>query len=101
MNKSLLKISVAIVVILSTSTLFGFEGNAGERVVLDLRSVNFDTYLMLMHDKKKVAEFDSGKGGAKDSRIRYRAKKSGQYVIVAKGYITKGTGLYNLRFDAR
>jgi serine protease Do len=70
----------------SWADVWYFEGTAGQRVQIDLRSRDFDSYLQLLDAAGNVlADNDDGAGG-KDSRITATLRTSQRYQVVANTY---------------
>ena len=78
---------------------FSYSGTAGERVILDLSSTDFDTYLLIgrMEDGqfKALAENDDNQDGGTGSTIVFTLPTTGQYLIRANS-LGKATGAYSL-----
>lgn len=74
------------------------EGRGGEDVIVELRSVAFDTYLELYGpDGKLLAHDDDGLGDGTNSLITAHLARGGRYRLVVRSYSAKeGTGLYEL-----
>ncbi len=78
-----------------------FDGRAGQDVMIDMRSDDFDTYLEL-HDPRGavVAEDDDG-GEDTDSFLAARLAASGRYRVVARSFgDNERTGAYDLTLTA-
>jgi hypothetical protein len=73
------------------------EGVAGQRLVITLRSRDFDSYLQLLDAAgDKVAE-DDDSGGHSDARITYAVRTAGRYQIVVNNFAdTPRPGAYTL-----
>jgi hypothetical protein len=74
-----------------------FEGRAGQDVLIEMRSAEFDTYLELLDPQGGlVTENDDG-GEGTDSFISVRLSASGRYRVVARSYGEGDrTGFYDL-----
>jgi hypothetical protein len=72
----------------------------GQRLVIDLVSRDFDTYLHLVRDDgaatTPLAEDDDGLGSGTDSRLRALVPATGAYVIRVTSYSAGETGGYTL-----
>ncbi len=67
----------------------------GKKYVFDLKG-NFDTYLHLSHDSKRVAFNDDYKGERRHSRMVYSPGKDGVYRLIVSSYAKGTTGDYRL-----
>jgi len=73
-----------------------FEGRAGEQIVIELSSEEFDTYLILKNPNDEViAESNDGVSGT-DSTIVITLSTTGRYTILAKTYSVGAMGSYRL-----
>jgi hypothetical protein len=74
-----------------------YEGRAGERVIIDLRSSDFDAYLELHNAARnqEIARNDDG-GSGTDARIEATLPEAGRYLIRARSYRAGATGSYAL-----
>jgi hypothetical protein len=76
-----------------------FDARGGEDVIVELRSVAFDTYLELYApDGTLVAQDDDGLGEGTNSEIMAHLARGGRYRLVVRAYSEKeqATGLYEL-----
>jgi serine protease Do len=73
-----------------------FQGGAGETIVIDLVSEDFDAYLLVQdqHGNRLASDDDSGEG--LDSRLTYRLPYAGVFRIVANTYREGSFGRYRL-----
>jgi hypothetical protein len=72
------------------------EGRRGQRVVIDMTSADFDSYLMLRDaDGMNLATDDDG-GDGTNARIRTSLPRDGTYRIVATAFSADGRGRYAL-----
>jgi hypothetical protein len=79
--------------------LYKFTGRSGEKVVILMKSPDFDTYLVLgrMEDGEFVqVERDDDNGGGTDSKIEVTLEGDGEYVIRANSLFSKGLGNYTV-----
>ena len=79
--------------------LWEFDARGGEDVIVELRSVAFDSYLELYGpDSTLVAEDDDGLGEGTNSEITAHLLRGGRYRLVVRTYSGKeeATGLYEL-----
>ncbi len=75
---------------------FTFTGHAGERVVIDLSSADFDTYLFLQGPDGRGTENDDVAVDNFNSRIDYVLPTSGAWNIIASSYEIEEAGAFNL-----
>lgn len=76
---------------------YTFEGQAGQQALLDLRSAELDTYLMLVAPSGRAVENDDFEGDAGRSVISQALEESGEYRIAVTSYAAGETGAYLLR----
>jgi S1-C subfamily serine protease len=75
---------------------FQFEGKAGQRVIIEMRSTEVDPYMALFDASgNKIAEDDDGAGG-KNARISVTLPKTGKYTIYANSYEPGDSGRFTL-----
>jgi hypothetical protein len=79
--------------------LYTFEGTPGERVVLDLRSVNFDTYLMVLTPGEETLHNDDFEGDQHRSLLNLELTESGTYTVGVTSYASGETGTYDLHIQ--
>jgi len=72
------------------------EGRRGQRVVVDLRSTDFDAYLILRDDAGFVIGTDDDSGDENNARIHTVLPRDGTYRIVATGFAESARGHYTL-----
>ncbi len=75
---------------------YSFNGSAGEQIVIDLRSSEFDPYLMLITPAEEQFENDDHEGDASRSMIAMSLPESGQYEIIITTYKPGESGSYDL-----
>jgi thiol-disulfide isomerase/thioredoxin len=68
----------------------------GKEYQIDLKSKDFDAFLRLEDPSGKQVAEDDDSGGGLDSRIIYKAPKSGQYKVIASTFKDKETGKFTL-----
>lgn len=74
-----------------------FSGTAGQSIVIEMRSRDFDTYLILFDEQgNRIAENDDD-GTTTDAEISLTLPATGSYVVVANSYAAGETGTYTLR----
>lgn len=78
--------------------LFTFVGKAGDPVIIDLVSEDFDPYLALISPSGKVLRNDDW-GSSPASRIRARLIEDGEYRIVVTSFRAGEEGTYVLRIQ--
>jgi hypothetical protein len=79
--------------------LYRFQAREGERVVIEMRSDGFDTYLVVGDQSSGIFNplaQDDDSGGDYDARIRFTAPRTGTYWIVAQAFAEYGEGSYTL-----
>jgi hypothetical protein len=84
--------------------VFRFQGEAGRRYVADLRSSDFDAYLVLAHPVggiTEVIEEDDDGGEGTDSRLVFTLDQGGTYLLVARGWGSSGSGRFTLALAER
>lgn len=73
-----------------------FQGHAGQLLTADLRSSEFDPYLMIVSPSGKQEENDDYEGSSSRSLIAMRLEEEGEYKIVVTTYKPGMTGDYDL-----
>ena len=74
------------------------ELKAGEQIVIDLISDDFDTIIVLIApDGSTFAENDDGPDGTTNSKLSARISDSGNYILRVRPYEEQGTGTFNLK----
>lgn len=78
---------------------YRFTGTEGQRVAIEMKSSDFDTYLTLRRasDDSVLAEDDDGAGSGTDSRIARTLDAAGDYIIEARGFSDEAEGDYTLK----
>jgi serine protease Do len=69
---------------------------AGVTYTIDLRSADFDAYLVLADDDGRILAEDDDSGGGLDARIVFRAPYTGDYEIYTTTYSPGAVGNYTL-----
>jgi hypothetical protein len=83
------------------SDFYTFEGQRGERVIFDMASSEFDTYLSLQFPGGGQEDNDDRAGGDNtDSRLVVTLPEDGTYRLMATSYQTGETGAYTLAMSA-
>jgi hypothetical protein len=77
--------------------LWEFDGRAGQDVMIEMHSADFDSYLELRDESGAlIAENDDG-GAGTDALIVAHLPRAGRYRVVARSYgERKATGMYDL-----
>jgi hypothetical protein len=78
---------------------YTFDGRRGQRVTLDLRSNEFDTYLILRPPQGDQTDNDDHEGDAHRSLISLDLPMDGTYRVTVTSYKSGETGAYDLRID--
>ncbi|MEC4803066.1 MAG: pre-peptidase C-terminal domain-containing protein [Jaaginema sp. PMC 1079.18] len=77
---------------------YTFDGRAGQVVIIDLQSSEFDTYLILSDPQgNKIGENDDVEDNNTNSRLIVSLPQTGVYELIVNGYDTSSQGRY--RFD--
>ncbi|WP_121116653.1 pre-peptidase C-terminal domain-containing protein [Croceibacterium ferulae] len=77
---------------------FTFQGRRGDRVVFDMQSADFDTFLSLYLPDGGIETNDDRAGDeGTDSRLAITLPQDGSYEIAATSYAAAQTGSYTLR----
>ena len=76
---------------------FTFEGDAGQEVVFELVSDDFDTYLYLTGPGLAGVIFDDDGAGNLDSRLEVTLPASGTYTVVVSAINGDSAGAFRLR----
>lgn len=75
---------------------YTFEGRAGQRIVIEMSSAEFNTYLILLEpDGGNLAQDDDG-GGSGNARLITTLPRSGRYTILANSRLAGETGQYQI-----
>ncbi|MEM6327962.1 MAG: PPC domain-containing protein [Bacteroidota bacterium] len=73
--------------------------DAGQRLTLDLRSPDFDTYLRLERDGRILEINDDYGGQSRHSHIEHTASADETYTVLAGSFFTNSTGDYTLDIE--
>lgn len=80
-----------------------FSGEAGQQVMLTLRSDDFDPYMILIRgmspSEADILADDDDSAGNYDARITGTLPESGVYTVVVNSYGSGSTGAYELEFQ--
>jgi serine protease Do len=77
---------------------FPLELAAGETVTVTMRSVDFDTFLLVVQDEEILASNDDW-GGSTDSQVTFTAPAAGTYVFRANSFEPETSGMFSLIVD--
>lgn len=80
----------------SFEDVYVFSAEAGEQIVIDMSSSEFDTYLSLVTPPGELITNDDFDGRTDLSRIELTLRRSGRYRILAGSYEAQATGAYTL-----
>src|SRR5881409_1761590 len=78
---------------------YTFQGRRGQLVTVDLRSAEFDTYLIVIDPSGKHHENDDHEGDSHRSLVSYELTEDGAYRILVTSYGSGETGAYDLRIQ--
>ncbi|MBN4053427.1 hypothetical protein JYT97_00920 [Haliea sp. AH-315-K21] len=76
-----------------------FEGSANQRTVFELRSVDFDTYLIVIAPNGEEFENDDYEGDLNRSRLSLDLTLSGAYEVLVTSFGSGETGAYTLEIN--
>jgi hypothetical protein len=76
--------------------LFAFDGLAGDRIVVELASDDFDPYLMVFPPEGEQVDNDDADGRQDLSRVEMTLPMTGRYRVAATSYAANETGAYRL-----
>ncbi len=76
---------------------YEFQGHAGERVVVDLRSNDFDPYLIVRTPSGEQLDNDDHEGDASRSLLSLTLTEGGEFGITVTSYQVGETGGYDLQ----
>jgi hypothetical protein len=79
--------------------IFTLTGHQGEPVVIDLRSEDFDPYLILFFPDGQQSDNDDYEGDAHRSLISMNLPADGEYQVKVTSYAVGETGAYTLRIQ--
>ena len=75
---------------------YTFDGQAGQRIVIEMDSAEFNTYLILLEpDGGNLAQDDDG-GGSGNARLITTLPRSGRYTVLANSRLAGETGQYRI-----
>ncbi|MDX2256658.1 MAG: trypsin-like peptidase domain-containing protein [Pseudanabaenaceae cyanobacterium bins.39] len=73
---------------------YQFQGQAGQQVVIDMRSGSIDPYLVLFAPNGRKIADDDDSGGGKNARISLTLPMTGRYILYANSYEVGEKGSY-------
>ena len=76
---------------------YTFQGRRGQLVTVDLRSADFDPYLIVIDPSGKHHENDDHDGDSHRSLVSYELPEDGAYRILVTSHRSGETGAYDLR----
>lgn len=80
---------------------YRFEGQAGQRITIDMASNDLDSFLILISpDDEAFVVQDDDSGGNLNARLSVQLPFTGSYLIFANSYAEGETGRYQLRLRA-
>jgi len=74
------------------------ELSAGETVTINMLSVVFDTFLLVVQNEEILASNDDGPNGT-NSQLTFTAPSAGTYMVRANSYEAGASGLYSIIID--
>lgn len=74
-------------------------GDAGQRIVLELRSAEFDAFLFVFSEDGQLVALDDDSAGQSNARIEMTLPSTGAYLVVANAYGPGQTGAYTLSLE--
>jgi hypothetical protein len=74
---------------------------AGQRITVDMRSDDFDTFLILVSPARDRLENDDYEGSIDHSRIQVVAQETGEWEILASSFSSGSTGEYEVSVTVR
>ena len=79
---------------------YTLSASAGENIVVDLTSDQFDTYIILVTPNGEQIENDDYEGSLSHSRVETQANMSGEYEVLVTSFAPGETGSYSLSMEA-
>ena len=73
-----------------------FDVTAGQRVIVDLRSTQFDTYLIVRQPSGDQTDNDDFEGSTSHSQVDLVAPESGEWTVIVTSYQAGETGQYEV-----
>lgn len=82
------------------AVVYRFEAKAGDRIIITMRSEDFDAYLYLRDSSGADLISDDDSGGNTDSQIRgFEIPANGVYTILADSFSDTASGSFTLTLD--
>ena len=78
---------------------FTFEGQPGQQAIVDLRSTEFDPYLIVLAPSGEQFDNDDYEGDIARSLLALDLTESGTYEVIVTSYSEGETGAYTLQMD--
>jgi hypothetical protein len=75
---------------------YPFEGRRGETITVDLRSTDFDPYLIVIDPDDQQTENDDHEGDARRSLVTLVLPRDGTYRVIVTSYRAGETGAYTV-----
>lgn len=85
-------------------TVYRFEAEAGTRYGVDLRSWDFDSYLILARPVGGITDIlreNDDAAGESDSRLRFEVDQAGTYLLIVQSYEPRTGGTFTLSLEER
>jgi len=80
--------------------LYSFEGKAGQRITIEMKSQEIDSYLILLGpNQRQIAQDDDGAGN-NNARITVSLPADGTYTLLANSNEARQSGAYTLELKA-
>lgn len=76
--------------------IYQIAGNADQYVNIQLNSLDFDTYLLLVDSEGNLIAEDDDSGGNLNSRIEVQLEETGIYYVIVNVFAPEGRGDYRL-----
>jgi hypothetical protein len=81
----------------SHAEVWTLDLRAGQAVIVELLSADFDAFLYVLSSEDDIAMQDDDGLSGTDSRITFTAPSDGRYQVIVSSYGTEATGSYDLR----
>jgi hypothetical protein len=80
--------------------VYTVQGQAGRRLVIEVRSTEFDTYLFVRGPGGFSEDNDDFEGSTQRSRLEVTLPSNGEYLVTVTSYAAGETGAYTLTINA-